>query len=108
MECPYCGAELICEDSYGRGMRESFYGTAGNGIHYPSTYEHLGDIYSCPHHEGFESEEEALEYLKTTNETLESLGIESWEEVCCDSCCHSVSGSFYTDSRDELHEGYPC
>ena len=39
MECPYCGAELICEDYYGTGRQEYSYGTAGNGIYYSSTFK---------------------------------------------------------------------
>jgi hypothetical protein len=31
-----------------------------------------------------------------------------WREIVCDSSCHHVSGSFYTDESGELHEGYPC
>ena len=64
MECPYCGAELICTDHYGTGLPENYYGTAANGIYYPSTYKKQGDIYKCPHSEGFEDIEEAIQYAK--------------------------------------------
>ena len=63
MECPYCGAELIYDDYYGMGRQESYYGTSGNGIHYPSTFIKLGDIYKCPNSEGFEDSEECCESL---------------------------------------------
>ncbi len=108
MECTYCGAELKQVDSYGKGRRENFYGTSGNGIYYPSTYEQLGNIYTCPNHEGFETEEEALKYMNDNNATFESLCVTCWEEIVCDSNCHHVSGSFYDDERGNLHEGYPC
>lgn len=47
MNCPYCDCDLTYQDEYFSGLPESFYGTAGNGIHYPSTKKHLGDIYKC-------------------------------------------------------------
>jgi hypothetical protein len=108
MECIYCGHELIWCDSYGRGYRESYYGTAANGIHYPSTYEHIGDIYKCKNHEGFSTEEEVIQYLTDNNLSFDDLGVSCWEEVVCDSAYHRVSGSFYTDEYDNLKEGYPC
>lgn len=83
MECPYCGAELIYDDYYGTGRQEYFYGTAGNGIYYPSTFKKLGDIYKCPNRDGFEDSDE-----------------------CCESA--EFNGFFYTDEREDLHEGYPC
>lgn len=83
MECPYCGAELICDDYYGTGTQEHFYGTAANGIYYPSTFKKLGDIYKCPNTDGFEDSDE-----------------------CCESAV--FNGYFYTDERENLYEGYPC
>jgi len=41
-------------------------------------------------------------------ETLEELGVSSWDEVTCNSSMHFVSGSFYTDQSGDLKEGYPC
>jgi hypothetical protein len=73
MECPYCEQELHYHDTYGTGRHEYYYGTAANGIHYPSTWKKLGDIYKC------ENEE-----------------------------CEAFEQHFYTDERDNLHEGYPC
>ena len=73
MECPCCGEELNCIDHYGTGRPEHYYGTAANGIYYPSTYEKLGDIFKCDNEE-----------------------------------CECYEEHFYTDTNDELHEGYPC
>jgi len=101
MECPYCGAELRCEDHYGTGRQEYFYGTAGNGIYYPSTYKKLGDIYRCQNSYGFNTEKEALEYAKENN-----IEISDWQDIVCESDC--FNGLFYTDSSGNLHEGYPC
>lgn len=67
-----------------------------------------GHIFRCPNHQGFDSEKEAMSYLDDIGETLTSLGVNSWEDVCCDSCCHRVSGSFCSDRQDNLHNGYPC
>lgn len=98
MECEYCGAELDDEGPFGR-----YLGTQ---------YEELnGYIYRCPNSEGFETEEEALAYEPQYIESIEDLEKEdpiSWEEICCDSNCHNVSGSFYSDRNDNLHSGYPC
>lgn len=102
MECPYCGAELICIDHYGTGRQEYYYGTAGNGLYYPSTYQKQGDIYKCPNSDGFEDLDEAKSYLREHSD----LEVTSLEEVCCDSSC--FNGHFYTDNNDELYEGYPC
>jgi len=96
LECVYCEAELVYEDSYG-----SLAALRGES-------KLTGDIYRCPNHEGFEEEEVALSYLRESGETFESLGITGWEEIYCDSCTHYVSGSFYTDSNGNLQEGYPC
>ena len=110
MECPYCGAELRCEDHYGTGRQEYFYGTAGNGIYYPSTYKKLGNIYRCPNVDGFSTYEEVIEYIDGNEDSLEEYcnqhGALSWDEVVCDS--NDFNGLFYTDSSGNLHEGYPC
>ena len=92
MECPYCNAELINTDWYGRKI---------NGEHYwiPSHWEKEGDIFRCPNSEGFEEKEEAREY----DPNFEG---EDWEEISCESFCHN--GSFYTDSSGDLSEGHPC
>jgi hypothetical protein len=70
--------------------------------------EVLGHTYRCPNHDGFESEELANEFLKRTERKIEDLGVSTWDEITCDSSMHSVSGSFYTDKQDNLHDGYPC
>ena len=95
MECTYCGAELTHEDTYG------YLASHQSG-------EILGQIYRCPNHDGFEDEESANEYLSEIGETIKTLGLESWDELTCDSSTHHVSGSFYTDKQDNLHQGYPC
>ena len=102
MECPYCGTELDCIDYYGTGRQEYFYGTAANGLHYPSTYQKLGDIYKCKNSECFENLDEAKEY-KSNNEDLKDIPD---DEICCES--GSFNGCFYTDNNDNLFEGYPC
>jgi hypothetical protein len=102
MECPYCGAELIYDDYYGTGRQEYFYGTAGNGIYYPSTFKKLGDIYYCPNREGFEDSDMAKSYQNNHDE-LKDMPI---EDICCDIGC--FNGHFYTDNNGNLHEGYPC
>lgn len=95
MICPYCDSELNYEDCYG------YLASHQSG-------EILGDIYRCPNNEGFQSEEEANNYLNKIGETLENLGLSSWEELTCESYKHHVSGSFYTDKKDNLFNGYPC
>ena len=101
IECPYCGAELIYEDTYGIGNQsaQEKYGYGWNK---------LGTIYRCPNHEGFENEEGAIEYMNKNDATFESWSVGCWEEIVCESSCHRVSGSFYDDDRGNLHEGYPC
>lgn len=111
MECPYCGRELDCVDHYGTGRTEYYYGTAANGIYYPSTYQKLGDIYSCGNSPGFESKEDVMEYINAKSERdleryIKDNGFETWEEIVCES--EVFNGNFYTDSSDNLHEGYPC
>lgn len=95
MNCPYCNSELIDQGPYG------YLASHQSG-------EILGYTYKCPNHEGFTEEEEAMTYLSETEETLESLGLTNWEEISCWSSTHHVSGSFYTDKRNSLHNGYPC
>lgn len=97
MECPYCNAELRYEGPYGRGnmAAQEKYGYG---------WEKTGDMYRCPNHDGFDSKEEADEYVEMTGEHSD----QKWDEVCCDSCVHNVSGCFYTDSNENLKEGYPC
>lgn len=99
MQCPYCEAELRYVDYYYSGRPESFYGTAGNGIHYPSTMQKLGDIYQCPNHEGFDDLDEAQTYKETIDSDLDV------EDIVCDS--NGRNGFFYT-SNGNLQEGYPC
>ena len=115
MECPYCGVELEWEDSYG----------TRDYISYGDSNGKSGDIYRCPNHEGFQTIEEATNYIlcysnkenetlnqeelnKVIREYLFEFGLHDLIEVCCDSYTHSVSGSFYTDKQENLHEGYPC
>lgn len=102
MECPYCGKELEWEDSYGNK----------DYIIYGDEKGKSGDIYRCPNHEGFDSLEDVLEYIDGNENDLEEYckdhGILGWDEVTCESCCNSVSGSFYTDKQDNLYDGYPC
>ena len=102
MECPHCGADLAHDGEYGTGSHESFYGTAGNGIYYPSTYKRLGNIFYCTNREGFDDLENAMVYQITTEDQKELLP----EDVVCKSSI--FNGFFYTDSKDNLHEGYPC
>lgn len=95
MNCPFCNADLRNEGPWG------FLAAHQSG-------EVIGHTYRCPNHEGFTDEESAEEYLRVSEQTLEGLGLSSWEELTCESSMHSVSGSFYTDKREELHNGYPC
>lgn len=97
MECPNCGAELICTDYYGRGNHAA-YEKYGYG------WTKLGDIYTCPNREGFEDEADCMEYISAggIDETLSSMDWNSWEDGCC-----SDTG-YYTDQDGDLHEGYPC
>lgn len=111
MECPYCGRELDCTDHYGTGRPEYYYETASNGVYYPSTYQKLGDIYSCGNASGFESKEEAMQYISVESEKdlekyIRDNGLESWEEIVCES--EIFNGNYYTDSNENLYEGYPC
>lgn len=95
MECPFCNAQLYDCGAWG------YLASHQSG-------EVLGHTFKCPNAEGFESEDEANDYLCQTGETLEGLGLSGWEELTCPSSMHHVSGSFYTDKQENLHEGYPC
>lgn len=103
-ECPYCGADLVYEDTYGQG------------VYWKQDNKPTGDIYRCPNHEGFPDEESAYEYWDSSIKGVHSdwEGFEDgwnesrWEEVSCESNTHNVSGSFYTDEQGDLQEGYPC
>lgn len=95
MECPFCNAEMSDCGAWG------YLAAHQSG-------EVLGHTFKCPNAEGFESYEEANAYLLKESETLESLGLSSLEELTCPSSMHHVSGSFYTDKQENLHEGYPC
>jgi hypothetical protein len=96
MECTYCGFELNIVDYYGRILAHQ------DG-------KKLGDILKCPNHEGFDSKEDALIYMNECNSLNNIHDADfDWREIVCDSSCHHVSGSFYTDEQGNLHEGYPC
>lgn len=95
MFCPYCNSILFDYGPYG------YLAAHQSG-------EILGHTFKCPNHEGFQTKEEADDYLTLIDETIESLGLNSWEEVTCDSSMHHVSGSFYTDKNNNLNNGYPC
>jgi hypothetical protein len=95
MKCPFCNIELLDNGIYGY-----------LALH--QSGEVLGRIFKCPNSDGFESEELAKDYLLLIGETLNKLCLSSWEEVTCESYKFYVSGSFYTDKHDNLHEGYPC
>jgi len=52
MECPYCGAELVCEDFYGKTKYADHY------YLYPRSWiEREGDIYRCPNIDSDENKE---------------------------------------------------
>lgn len=95
MICPNCESNLIYNGPWG------YLASHQSG-------EVLGHTYTCPNAEGFESEEEASYFLEISNQTLEDLGVTTWEEITCDSSMHHVSGSFYTDKQNNLNDGYPC
>jgi hypothetical protein len=90
--CEHCGAELVYSDSYGR-----FQGG--------QMTDKAGDIYRCPNHEGFSSEEEARAYEAEGGDGEVTV---DWTEITCHSSVHHVSGSYYTDRAGRLHPGYPC
>ncbi len=91
MDCPFCGAELEYEDTWFNGL--------------PRDGDKQGEIYRCPNHEGFQSEEEARAYNEENDSEFKD---DWWEEIVCYSATHHVSGSFYTDKNGNLHNGYPC
>jgi hypothetical protein len=93
MECPECGATLEIGSDYG------YLGSHQSG-------EVLGHTYKCINSDGFETEEEALAFMEKYDETFESLGVTSWEEVVCYSS--EFGGRYYTNKQDHLIEGYPC
>lgn len=95
MECPICGSELYYNGPWG------YLASHQSG-------EVLGHTYTCENADGFDSEIAVNDYLERTDQTLEDLGVEEWFEVTCDSSMHHVSGSFYTDKQNNLHNGYPC
>lgn len=66
----------------------------------------VGDIFECPHFDGFEETSEAKSYLNDKGESLESLGITSYEEVICEN--GQGGRHYYTDLSGNLNEGYPC
>jgi hypothetical protein len=108
MRCPYCNSDLIYEEEYYRGKP----GRNVNGSQpYPigyysepsSNYKVLGEIFRCPNANGFEDESEAIEYAK--NNDIEYSEV---SEIVCESNCHHVCGSFYTDEDGNLHNGFPC
>jgi len=105
MECPCCGAELVCHDYYFRGNYSAY-----EKGHRNSGFKKLGDIYKCTNSEGFETLEEVLEFLGINENEFEEYcnqnGGISWDMVTCDSECHN--GNYYIDEQGDLHEGYPC
>ena len=90
MECPYCEAELIYHDYYGKRDYNTL-----SGI------RRTGDIFKCPNHDGFDIEEEAREYA-----SFDDIEYDDWEEIVCNSA--TFNGYFYTDKSGNLREGYPC
>ena len=90
MECPYCGAELDYEDSYGNR----------DYIIHGDTNGKVGNIYRCPNFEGFEHTLDAIEYA----------GYNGIVDYPANIVCESVefNGFFHTDQCDNLYEGYPC
>jgi hypothetical protein len=108
MECPYCGAELKHVDTYFQGRPGGYVnGHLPHPIGYysepTSNYKVLGDIFECPNRDGFEYLEDAQAYKENPNCQNQDTPD---EDVVCDSA--AFKGHFYTDTRGELHEGYPC
>lgn len=95
-ECPYCGADLVYEDTYGQGA------------YWKQDNKPTGDIYRCPNHEGFPDCETAVNWYIEYKDEHPSKEFEDWTGIACESNAHNVSGSFYTDEKGELFEGYPC
>lgn len=103
MECPHCNSELEDKGAYG------YLASHQSG-------EILGYIYLCNNSDGFETEEDTLDYIIESESAenheearlyLVNEGM-TWEEFTCFSSTHYVCGSYYTDNRDHLYEGYPC
>lgn len=90
MECPYCNGELIYHDYYGKRL-----GREDELIE--------GEIFKCPNYEDFENKNIAISYAIQNNIEYDEL---DWEYIMCKSS--TFNGSFYTNSNDELKEGYPC
>lgn len=104
MECPICSAELEDCGSWGYLAQHQ-------------SGEVLGHTFKCPNAEGFETKEEAYSFLQYYfDEILSRADADKWlkqhndrlGDITCPSSAHSVSGSFYTDKQENLHEGYPC
>lgn len=98
MECPYCGVELCYEDEWGIGR-------------YGNPNWKIGEIYVCPHRDGFETKEEVMEYLELSTEEelskyLKENDLSDWWEVACESGV--FNGFFHTNRSGDLGEGYPC
>ena len=95
MVCPICNGYLIDKGAWG------YLASHQSG-------EVLGHTFICSNAEGFNTKAQAIEYLHSTDQSMDDLGVTEWEEITCDSSMHSVSGSFYTDKQGDLHSGYPC
>lgn len=90
MECPYCGAELEYEGEYGN-FRGGY------------MIRKVGDIYECPHKEGFLYAEDAERYRSENPELINT----KINEIVCGSS--TFNGFFYVLEGDsEVKEGYPC
>ena len=78
-ECIYCGAELQYEDTW------------GVGAYWQQDNNPEGEIYRCPNHDGFEEEQEVVDYLKQENQYDAFFTKHfSWDEVMCESNIHNV------------------
>jgi hypothetical protein len=97
MKCPYCESEMVHEDSF--GTLDYINGRNRDGKR--------GDIFYCPNRNGFENEETLTVYLNTIGESIESIGVDSWEEI---ECLNERGNGFYYCyvGEDILREGYPC
>ena len=47
-----------------------------------------------------------MAYLETIDETLESMGVDTWEELECTN--ERGNGYYYDEGNGNLNEGYPC
>lgn len=90
MECPYCGSDLDCTDWYMQGNDPN---------------KKLGDIYQCSNGEGFEDLDLAKKFADEQDLVL-GVDYDSLEDVMC--LNDFGNNSYYTDLREDLHEGYPC